>query len=239
MNYTKSKLETFSYSELKNIAQSNKIKLKRSKNALILNILENIKENNNLGPYEKKIQLGNKGKDGITYLITYKGEECAMKTFRKNKSTSKLETEVELQNLASEFKVCPKIKEFNTDLKYIIMEKMDKHLIDLIEKNKCLNLKQQKQIISIYKKLDKAKVFHADANLLNYMYKKSKLYIIDFGMSKKITKRLIKKLGTRQPNLHIMTLGLVLSLKDMNLSSDSYSYLVEQLKPEQRIQFNL
>ena len=162
-----------------------------------------------------------------------------MKTFRKNKSVSKLEKEIELQNLASELKICPKIVEFNTELKYIIMEKMDRHLIDSVEKNKCLSLKQQKQIISIYKKLDKAKVFHGDVNLLNYMYKKSKLYIIDFGMSKKITKRLIKKLGTKYPNLHIMTLGLVLSLKDMNLGPESYFYLVEQLTPEQRTQFNL
>ena len=73
----------------------------------------------------------------------------------------------------------------------------------------------QKQIISIYKKLDRAQVFHGDANLLNYMCKGRKLYIIDFGMAKQITPNLIKKLGTETPNMHIMTLGLALKLRDL------------------------
>ena len=89
------------------------------------------------------------------------------------------------------------------------MEKLDIHLIDLIkEQNGDLKIYQQKDILNIYKKLDKAKVFHADSNILNYMYDKDKkLYIIDFGMSKYIDEKLIKKLGTEEPNINLMTLG--------------------------------
>ena len=119
------------------------------------------------------------------------------------------------------------------------MEKMDKHLLELIkEQEGILSKQQQKQIISIYKKLDKAGVFHGDANLLNYMYKSNKLYIIDFGMAKEITTALVKKLGTETPNMQIMTLGLALKLREMKCPHQSYEYIINHLSHEQRLQFN-
>ena len=161
-----------------------------------------------------------------------------MKTFRKQKSSEKLRQEAKLQQIASETGVSPRIIDVDTVSKYIIMEKMDKHLIDIIQKQEgSLSKAHQKQIINIYKNLDNARVFHGDANLLNYMFKGKQLYIIDFGMSKEITNELVRKLGTTTPNLHIMTLGLILKLKEMNCPSSSYEYLAKFISDDQREKF--
>ena len=191
--------------------------------------------------YTRIKQLGNKGKEGTTYLISTKeGNEYAMKTFRKQKSSAKLLQEVKLQKIAAEADVSPKIIDVDTVSKYIIMEKMDHHLVDTIAKNRgILSKNNQKQIISIYKKLDNANVFHGDANLLNYMFSDKKLYIIDFGMAKEITNSLTKKLGTSTPNMNIMTLGLVLKLKELKSPPESYDYLCKFLSIEQRRQFSI
>lgn len=120
------------------------------------------------------------------------------------------------------------------------MEKMDKHLFDIMKKNGGnISHNVQRQIITLFRKLDSTGVFHGDANLMNYMFKGRKLYIIDFGMSKEITTSLVKKLGTVTPNLDIMTLGLVLKLREMGSPITSYSYLVNFLKEEQRSRFSL
>ncbi len=192
---------------------------------------------------DKYTQIKNlgEGKEGTTYLVrTKEGGEYAMKTFRKQKSSEKLRQEAKLQQIASEKGVSPNIIDIDTVSKYIVMDKMDKHLIDIIQKQEGLLSKaHQKQIINIYKNLDNAGVFHGDANLLNYMFKGKQLYIIDFGMAKEITNRLVSKLGTHTPNLHIMTLGLVLKLKEIGAPQSSYSYLVKYLSEEQRSQFRL
>lgn len=70
---------------------------------------------------------------------------------------------------------------------------MDEHLFDVM-KRQCGNITeiQQKQILDIFIKLDDALVFHGDSNILNYMLKNNKIYIIDFGMSKHIDEKLKK-----------------------------------------------
>ena len=163
-----------------------------------------------------------------------------MKTFRKNKSSTTLRKEAELQNMAAGEGASPRVIDIDTVSKYIVMEKMDKHLFDIMKKSSGnISHNVQRQIITLFRKLDKAGVFHGDANLMNYMFKGRKLYIIDFGMSKEITTSLVKKLGTVTPNLDIMTLGLVLKLREMGSPSSSYSYLVKFLKEEQKSRFSL
>ena len=162
-----------------------------------------------------------------------------MKTFKKNKSSKNIKKEAFLQQKASEFDIAPKVIDVDTISKYIVMEKMSSHLYEYIKKDGKLTEKQQKQIIRIYKGLDDAKIFHADSNILNYMYKDKKLYIIDFGMSKEIDEKLIKKLGTKTPNLDLMTLGFILKLKEFNCPSTSYSYLVKHVKDEEIKRFKL
>ena len=120
------------------------------------------------------------------------------------------------------------------------MEKMDHHLVDVMKKQKG-NLKrsQQYEILNIFKKLDEVGVFHADSNILNYMIKGNKIYIIDFGFSKEINEKLVKKLGTSTPNIRMMTLGLVLKLREMNCPPSSWKYLKKRLSDEDIQQFRI
>lgn len=120
------------------------------------------------------------------------------------------------------------------------MEKMDCHLVEILGKNKSrLSRKYQYQILDIFEKLDEVKVFHGDSNILNYMIKNGKVYIIDFGFSREITDRLVKKLGTSTPNTNIMTLGLILKLKELNCDPFSWKYLMKKLSKEEIKKFQL
>lgn len=244
MNYNN--LDKLSFQQLRDISKSMDLMVRRNKDDMLKDIICAFKEyetytNNKINKYKRIKQLGNKGKEGTTYLVhTNNGTEYAMKTFRNQKSSDKLRKEARLQQMAANLGAAPNVIEIDTVSKYIVMDKMENHLVDVISKQEgTLTKKQQKQIISIYKKLDESNVFHADANLLNYMFFGKELYIIDFGMSKEITNSLIKKLGTSTPNVHIMTLGLVLKLKEMNCSPDSYEYLSKFLSEDQIRQFNI
>lgn len=237
-------LEEYSYKELKEIARGMDLTIRRSKASLIGEITDAFKEyetykKDKLDKYQRYHQLGERGKEGTTFLVEdRKGNQYAMKTFRKQKSSATLRKEADLQKMAADVGTSPNVIDIDTVSKYIVMEKMDRHLLEVIqEQGGKLTRYQQKQILSIYKKLDKAKVFHGDANLLNYMYKDDKLYIIDFGMAKEVTTALTKKLGTDTPNMHIMTLGLALKLRDLGFDSSSYEYIVKYLSEEQRLQF--
>jgi len=239
-----SQLEKYTCSELKILAEKMDLRVYRGKSDLIRVITEAFKEyedykKEKIDKYERFEQLGEKGKEGTTFLVRNReGKEYAMKTFRKQKSSKNLKKESELQKMAAAIGASPEVIEIDTVSKYIVMEKMDTHLVDLIKKQEGILTKhQQKQIISIYKKLDRAQVFHGDANLLNYMCKGRKLYIIDFGMAKEITPNLIKKLGTETPNMQIMTLGLALKLKNLKYPKASYAYILKHLSEDQKSQF--
>lgn len=237
-------LENYTYAELKDMAKYMELNIKRSKSDLIKEITEAFREyetykRDKLDKYIRGNQLGKKGKEGTTYQVTSKdGKVYAMKTFRKQKSSVTLRKEAELQKLAADLGVSPNVIDIDTVSKYIVMEKMDCHLLDMVrEQGGILSRKQQNDLIKIYKKLDKAGVFHGDANLLNYMYKDGKLYVIDFGMAREITFSLRKKLGTNNPNMDIMTLGLALKLRELNFSESSYEHIIKHLSYEQQVQF--
>jgi len=117
---------------------------------------------------------------------------------------------------------------------------MDISLVDLMMKQKGNLLKyQQLQILEIFKKLDKAGVFHNDANITNYMLKDKKIYMIDYGMSRKIDGILHKKLKTNTPNQDIMLLGFILKLKEMKCPETSYKYLKPHISIEKIEKFSL
>lgn len=186
-----------------------------------------------------KIKLLGLGKEGKTYLVSnIKGKQYAMKTFKPRKSSRKIYNEVSLQKRVQNKKICPKILDYNLDEKYIVMEKMDKHLLDVIN-SKGLNKKNQLRLIDIFKILDEKGVFHDDANLANYMIKNDEIYIIDFGYAKKIDEKLIRKLGTDNPNLKLMTIGLILKLKELQVPEKSYKYLIKHVSKVDIQRFNL
>ena len=239
-------LNILSYKELKDIASDMDIEIPKNKDELIKIMLKCFKEwekykKEKIDKYEKIKQLGEKGKEGVVYLVKTKdGIEYAMKTFKSSKSSDRLKKEAQLQCIASEHNIAPKVIEIDTVKKTIVMEKMDKHLIDVIKVQEGhIKESQQKQIIKIFKKLDTCGVFHADSNILNYMFKSNKLYIIDFGMSKEIDDKLTKSLGTSTPNIVLMTLGLILKLKELNCKESSYSYFLNYVSEENKIKFGL
>lgn len=239
-------LQKNSFDELKKMAKEMGLKNRKSKSGYIEDI------QGAFGEYEKyktyKIdkytrfnQLGNKGKEGTTYLVKdVNNREFAMKTFRKTKSSNMLKNEYILQKKASKIGVAPRVVEYDSVSKYIVMEKMDVHLVDVMKKQKGNLLRaQQYQIIDIFDKLDKALVFHADSNILNYMMKGKNIYLIDYGFSKEINSRLCKKLGTDTPNMRMMTLGLVLKLKEMRCPPSSWKYLKKHISEEEIKTFNI
>jgi tRNA A-37 threonylcarbamoyl transferase component Bud32 len=245
MDYAK--LNSFTYSELKGIAEDMDIPIKRNKSLMITDIKEGLLEyeqykKKKIDRYIRISQLGTKGKEGITYLVksTKDGKEYAMKTFRKGKSSTTLRKEAFLQKMASDEGAAPAVIDVDTVSKYIVQEKMDKHLIDVMKANGGdLKEHHQRQMIKLFRKLDKARVFHGDSNIMNFMFRGSKLYLIDYGMSNEINSGLIKKLGTDQPNMELMLLGQVLKLKELRCPESSYNILREHLTQEQRTQFRL
>lgn len=240
-------LKKKSYEELKEIAKEIKITEYKNRNQLLELISKCFKEyeeykTNNIDKYEKIKRLGNKGKEGITYLVKDKtnDHEYAMKTFNKRKSPVNIKKEADLQKKASEKEVCPKVIDVDLVSNCIIMERMDEHLFDVMKKQ-CGNITeiQQKQILDIFIKLDDALVFHGDSNILNYMLKNNKIYIIDFGMSKHIDEKLKKKLKEERPNFTLMNLGFILKLKDLKCPSTAYNYLIKFVTDENKRKYGL
>lgn len=236
-------LEKYDLKKLQYIAGKLGLKPKRKKEDCIKDIekcfneYEKYRKTKDI--WKKKNILGEKGKEGITYLVLdNRGKKYAMKTFREKKSINKLKLEYNLQKKASEVKVAPKIYDVDFVHKWIVMEKMDSHLYDKIIKEG-LNRDNQERIIEIFKKLDKIGVFHNDANITNYMLKRGKIYLIDYGFSREITRELKKKLSTETPNLKLMTIGLVLKLKEIGLSIDNYKYLLNYISDEDKKNFKL
>ena len=192
--------------------------------------------------YKRLEQIGNKGKEGVTFSVKRikDNKEFAMKTFKKMKSEKNIANEGRCQNLASKMNICPKVIDVNLEKKFIVMDKLDYHLYELMKKqNGNLTKLQQEQIYYIFQKLDEANVFHGDSNILNYMYKGDKLYIIDFGMSKVIDDKLKKKLQTDTPNATLMTLGFILKLKELKCPESSYSHLLKHISKENKDKYGL
>ena len=244
MDYTL--LEKLSFVELRGMLKEMNLESKRSREECIDEIrgafreYENYKKNK-LDKYKRKGQLGNKGKEGVCYLVVDdKGKEYAMKTFRKTKSSNTLKMEYGLQKIAAGVGISPRVVEYDSVSKYIVMEKMDEHLIDVIKRQRGVLTKvQQCQIIEIYNKLDEVKVFHGDSNLLNYMIKDKKIYIIDFGYSKEINEKFVKKIGSTTPNIKLMTLGFILKLKELKCPPNGWKYLKKHLSEEDIERFQI
>lgn len=232
-------LDKQSFTELKKIATKMGLRHRRSRTQMILDIQEAFKEyeeykKEKLDVYTRHEQLGNKGKEGITYLVSNKkGEQFAMKTFRKSKSSKTLEQEYILQKKASEKGISPAVYDFDTVSKYIVMEKMDKHMVEYINKRHGVLYKyHQLRILEIFKILDEIGIFHNDSNLYNYMLKDKKLYIIDYGYSREINDRFIRKYGMKNPNMTLSLAMFIIKLKEMNVPEKSYKYLLRALPTE-------
>ena len=233
-------------SELKSL--SSRLELKGvsalSKEKLADKIISELKDfekyqQNEEQKYKKVRQLGQEGKEGTTYLVidNSTNKRYAMKQFRPSKSIDKMTREAELQQIAAQHGLSPGVIDVNNHYRYIIMEKLDKSLFEILREGRGdLSEDLQMQIIRILKKLDEIKIFHADPNPSNFMVRGKKLYIIDYGFGKKIDKRLVTKHGTENLNMHFMVLGFLLKIKEICGKVPLYKYkvLVKYLSEEQR-----
>ena len=235
-------LEKYSMEELRKICKEMELLPKKTKAGMIEEISTAFNEyekfkRKKIDKYKKHKIIG-QGKEGTTYLVTDgKNREFAMKTFRSTKSINRMENEIVLQKIASKAGIAPKIFTVDKVEKFFVMEKMDSHLTEEIKK-KGLSLKWQKEILAVLEKLDNIKVFHNDANLSNFMLKDGKIFMIDYGFAKAITPELVKKLKTETPNVTLMTVGLVLKLRELGVSEKSFSYILKRMPEKYRLKLN-
>ena len=158
-------------------------------------------------------QIGNTGSEGRTYLLKIDNREYAYKKF-KNKSIDNIKKEAYFQKIASIRNISPKV--YKIDDTGIIMEKMDTNLIDYLkETNGELSIELQNRIIYIIDVLDELEIFHNDPNPCNFMFKKDQLFIIDYGYSKLIDNKLIKKYKTKNINKKFMILGFIFRMEQL------------------------
>jgi serine/threonine protein kinase len=206
-------------SSLKMIAKKFGIKITHCKNKNeITKVLQTFYDDiQKFHDYSYIKQLGSQGKDGRTFKARHvNGNEYAVKIFKKSKNSKRIRKEVDIQQHAAEFGVSVPVFDWSDTSKYVSMDILDKTLFDyFIEQNGELTIKQQQDVISLLQRMDDAGVFHADPNPLNFMYKKKKLYLIDFGFSSFIDKKCVTKYGAT-PNMKYMPLGLIIHLKKIN-----------------------
>jgi len=206
-------LSQWSKSELKKFADEFHIEGK-TKHELITNILDIYIKLEKYDKYDFISQLGYEGRDSKTFLaLDKKNKYVAVKIFKTHKTVKQIKKETQLQEIASLNHISPNIYDINYNDKFIVMDYCDKTLYELLSQtNGMLDENNQKKIINLFHKLDKCKIYHNDPNLCNFMLKKNKWFIIDFGFSIPINSYCIDKYGPT-PNIKYMPTGLLLNLK--------------------------
>ena len=188
--------------------------------------------------YIRLSQLGKPGKEGTVYLVVdKKGRKYAMKTFRKTKSAKTLEKEAFYQYLASKQGISPRVIEYNSEEKYIVMDILNQTLLDIVKaQNGKLTNEQQNQVLLLYKKLDSIGIMINDPNPLNIMEKDGKFFAIDYGFAKFTDHKDFKDYP--YPNYQLMPLGLLLLLKDRCPTKD-WTVIRNAISPEIRLKMNV
>ena len=209
----------------------------RSKNVQ-LSLQEEIEALGDLSAYKTASNLlGQEGKEGATYNVnsSLTGKCYAMKTFRTTKSGAKIAKEAQFQMDAASLNVSPRVLAHSGSgkNKYILMDKLEYRLTDLArskEQNMALTRAQQEGVIDCAEKLDSLGILHNDGNALNLMVDEDgKVFYIDFGFSKRIDKKLLKKYG---PNVNgCLTISmLVRSLRHHGISAPLLKAYVDSCK---------
>lgn len=198
--------------ELRACAKDLGLPIPKTKKQLVQLLTQHYHDAHKFMHYDYVRQLGHEGKDGRTFLAKHidTGKEYAVKIFKKEKSPIAIRREARLQQQASEAGLAPAVHDVDGDGRFIVMDVLDTNLFDLFrQQGGTLTVKQQKDVLHLFDQLDAIGIFHQDPNLLNFMYKGKKLYIIDFGMAKTITSAVRSRFGPT-PNKNYMPLGFYL-----------------------------
>jgi tRNA A-37 threonylcarbamoyl transferase component Bud32 len=213
-----------------------KSNLEETKKNISKNVSKEIKKENDKEPekYEIKDRIGHNGKEGTIFCVKKKEgrKEFAMKKFKNNKSSTNILKEGELLKEAGKKGLAPKVYDIDTENKFIVMDKLDKSLFDILKENEGkMSLEYQKRFIEICKELDKLGISHGDPSPLNFMEKDGKLYIIDFGFGKKMEKG-------EDLNIKFMPIGFILKIKDV-CGYKGFPEILKYISKEDKIKFNL
>jgi tRNA A-37 threonylcarbamoyl transferase component Bud32 len=155
-------------------------------------------------------RLGQDGAQGVVSLVEFpNGLQAAMKQFKKNKSSARIQAEADFQQRAAEADIAPEVMHVDLDKKRIFMEPMNVRIVDVVKNG---NQRLSKDLTHIMETLDSIGILHNDGNALNLMLDhEDHLKIIDFGLAKEINEKVRKK-WQGEPNikvtLHMLRKGL-------------------------------
>ena len=155
-------------------------------------------------------QLGQDGAQGVVSLVEFpNGLRAAMKQFKNNKSTARIQAEADFQTRAAEAGIAPDVMHVDLEKKRIFMTPMTARIVDVLKKG---HAKFSSDLHRIMRTLDDIGILHNDGNVLNLMLDdRERLHILDFGLSKEITPAVRKKWND-EPNirvtLHMLRKGL-------------------------------
>lgn len=179
-----------------------------------------------------------KGKEGTVYLVTIDGVDYARKEFKSTKSFKRIQREATFQAEAAAVGVAPVVISVDKSPPSITMDKMKETVIDVIKnQNGKLDGEQQLKILSLYRRLDEIGILHNDSNPLNLMTDGENWKLIDYGFTKKKT----KKHGDN-PNLNIslkLLLHSTMGLITRKLLVEEPTILLNALKNKDYTQDNL
>ena len=173
-------------------------------------------------------QLGLDGKEGKTFAAKTKkrfsGEvlgldvtaparsAVAVKTFKPKKSVNRIHKEAELQQKCAAVGASPMVLGVSNTERYIVMKQMDSLPAETF-KGQEMPENLQYGICGLMGLMDEAGVLHNDMNARNVMLDSSgRPWMIDFGLSKSITKAVTRKHG-EHPNIKVTLWGLVRGFK--------------------------
>ena len=167
---------------------------------------------------EFKEELG-RGKEGVVALVVVNGVECVCKQFKPKKSLKKIHVEADLQRMAHLAGISPKILHIDDDHRRIYMEYIPFSLVELCQQTQGgqLSRDQEEQITQTMNILDHIGVLHNDGNVHNWRVDYSgKLYLLDYGMSKKINAAILRDWGNH-PNSKTTLFMMKRSFKHNNI----------------------
>ncbi len=185
----------------------------------------------------KDIALGVPGKEGKTFQVLLDdGRIAAMKTFHvENKSSATIKKEAELQQKAADRGISPAVIDVQTSTtpKYILMEKLEKRVVDHYGRGDTLSPMHQDQLIEHMKHLDEINILHDDGNVLNLMLDdKDNLKLIDFDLAREFTAEDVK-LGKSNGSITLFMMDLGLKRKGIKSGERVKNYIKTKTKERQ------
>jgi len=160
-------------------------------------------------------QLGEDGAQGVVSLVEFpNGLRSAMKQFKKNKSTTRIQQEAKFQQAAADAGIAPAVMHVDVIHRRIFMEPMQSRMVDVLTESQS---HFEADLHNIMVTLDNIGILHNDGNALNLMLNhQDQLQIIDFGLAKKITPAVRKK-WSGCPNVKVTLFMIKKGLKKYNI----------------------